>query len=93
MRPPAAFRSTNLQPFAATETIPLSATGSPRAPVVTSDGQLLATLPAGAIPAVASAPVVTSPAGGSSVLLVGFLGLAAVGLVAISLLWRRGRVR
>jgi hypothetical protein len=51
VRPPAAFRSTNVVPQVITETIPLGPSGSVQSGMATIDGQFVLSLPAGAIPA------------------------------------------
>jgi hypothetical protein len=51
VHPPAAFKATNIAPLASSQTIDLTAFGSPQTGVATIDGQLVLTLPAGAIPA------------------------------------------
>jgi len=49
--PPAQFKATNLPPAHASELIDLTASGSPQIGGETSDGQLVLTIPAGAVPA------------------------------------------
>ena len=50
VHPPAAFKSTNITPVAVTQTLQLTSAGSEQSGAATIDGQLVLSLPAGAIP-------------------------------------------
>jgi hypothetical protein len=48
--PPSAFKASNVAPVAVSESIDLTSSGTPEEPAGSGDGQLVLTLPAGAIP-------------------------------------------
>jgi hypothetical protein len=50
VNPPAQFKATNIAPIAVSQTIQLTGSGSNQTGVATTDGQLVLSLPAGAIP-------------------------------------------